>query len=260
MSTNSEADFPVGFAEQKDQIEADTVFYVEWLDNNSEFPGLAFNECPLNGDNWELLRRNEIDDEDHTCIMVEDDSWSKLSKSNLNQLYAAVVEKNAAELQPTKRAIQPLWPNTKTKKTIKVENIEDVYEEDLALDLNDVHKSQYRRAHKLTSRRKLHDLKIVDLHVEGILNLATSHHNKTRVDWVPYQKDLSNFDRTRLETYTDGLLNSNISDRDIAIRYSARFSHNTKRYLYNYFNKRPIQKRSHFPDNEEYSVQARIVG
>ncbi|KAI7866916.1 uncharacterized protein EV154DRAFT_532398 [Mucor mucedo] len=265
MSTHNallqQVDFPVGFAEQKDQIEDDTVFYVEWLDSNSEFPGLSSsnNEKNLNGGNWELLRRKELDDEELTLVPVEDNAWSNLSTRDSHELYATVAEKNAAELQPTKRVIQPLWPNISAKKTVKAENTEDVYEEDLALELNDIHKSQSRRANRMTSRRKLHDIKTVDIYVEGILSLATSHYGKTTVTWVPYEKDLSNFDPTRLETYIDSLTNTNISNKDKAIRYSSKFTHNTKRYAYKYGNQAANSKRPIFPDSGEFPVQSPIV-
>lgn len=255
-------DFPVGFAEQKEQSEDETIFYVEWLDNSSEFPGLTTsNDHNLTGGNWELLQRKEIDDEEHTLVPVEDDAWSKLSTPDSHELYATIAEKDAVELQPSKRAIQPIWPNFNHKKTEKkVAADEDTYEEDLALELNDIHKSQSRRANRMTSRRKLHDIKTVDIYVEGILRLATSHHGKTAVTWVPYEKDLSSFDLSRLDTYIDSLANNSaITNKSQAISYASKFSHNTKRYAYKYNQSVESTKRPLFPDSGEFPVQANIV-
>lgn len=266
MSNNNavlqQEDFPVGFAEQKVQIEDDTVFYVEWLDNSSEFPGLPASNDLTDG-NWELLRRKEIDDDEHTLIPVEDDAWSKLSTPGSHELYANIAEKNAAELQPTKRAIQPLWPNINNKKTVKeVAADEDICQEDLGLELNDIHKSQSRRANRFTNRRQLHDLKTVDIHVDGILRLATSRQGKTDITWVPYEKDLSSVDPSKkktLDTYIDSLANVRVTNKSQALTFSAKFTHNVKRYAFKY-NTGPVEsKRPIFPDNGEFSVHSSIV-
>ncbi|KAI8641237.1 hypothetical protein BD408DRAFT_320285, partial [Parasitella parasitica] len=99
-------DFPIGFAENRSQPEEATNFYVEWLDNSSEFPGLAaaasLSNANLTTGSWELLQRKELNDQDN--IVEEDEgAWSKISTSEQHPLYAQIVEKNAAELQPPKR-------------------------------------------------------------------------------------------------------------------------------------------------------------
>ncbi|GAA5809772.1 hypothetical protein MFLAVUS_003185 [Mucor flavus] len=259
-------DFPVGFAEQKDtnhQMNDDTVFYVEWLDNSSEFPSLsATNETNFTRGTWELLQRKEINGDEHTLTPVEGDAWSKISTPGLNELYVDVAEKNA-ELKPTKRTVQPLWPEMSIKKkTAKEDPVadEDLYQEDLGYELLTNQKTQSRRANRLSSRRQLHDLKTVDIHVEGILKLATTRLGKTNITWVPYVKKQPSVDkeeRLAVEEYFYASINHAITSKPDALRFSSRFSQNVKRSLHNYSvhseSKRPI-----FPDNSEFSVHSHI--
>lgn len=260
-------DFPVGFAEQKDtnhQMNDDTVFYVEWLDNSSEFPSLsATNETNFTGGTWELLQRKEINGDEHTLTPVEGDAWSKLSTPGLNELYVDVAEKNT-ELKPTKRTVQPLWPEMKMKKkTVKETPVsdEDSYQDDLGYELLTNQKTQSRRANRLGNRRHLHDLKTVDIHVEGILKLATTRLGKTNITWVPYEKKTSSSlgreERLAVEEYFNCSMNYAITNKPDALRFTSRFSQNVKRSLHNYSvqneSKRPI-----FPDNSEFSVHSHI--
>lgn len=267
-------DFPVGFAEQKEnhhQIDDNTVFYVEWLDDNAEFPGLSGNTNQNNFTfgNWELLQRKEVNEDEHTLVPVEGDAWSKLTTPETNELYANVTEKNASELQPTKRVIQSLWSNINNKKnnSKKEENDEineDTYQDDLAYDLVDIHKSQSRRANRLSAKRQMHDLKTVDIHVEGILRVATSNTGKTAVTWVPYEKKLPTIENNRkkniLDTYVDNLANVRVTNKAQALTFSAKFTHNVKRYSYKYSTAAFEQpKRPSFPDSGEFSVHSAIV-
>ncbi|KAI8876895.1 hypothetical protein K501DRAFT_161598, partial [Backusella circina FSU 941] len=106
-------DFPIGFAEQinnnnnKDEQQNDTVFYVEWFDNASEFPGLASatTKSDLQGGNWELLQRKEtaMEDDEHIILpLKEDASWSNLNTKKSEKPYAQVAEE-AANLGPIQR-------------------------------------------------------------------------------------------------------------------------------------------------------------
>ncbi|GAA5803671.1 hypothetical protein EDC94DRAFT_610718 [Helicostylum pulchrum] len=263
-------DFPVGFAEHKDtdhQMNDDTVFYVEWLDNSSEFPSLsAPNETNFTRGTWELLQRKEINGEDeHTLIPVEGDAcWSKLSTPGLNELYVDVAEKNA-ELKPTKRTVQPLWSEMSVKKkTVKQGPVtdEDLYQDDLGSELLNNQKTQSRRANRLGSRRQLHDLKTVDIHVEGILKLATTRLGKTNITWVPYEKKQPAMDREErlaVEEYFYASINHVITSKPDALRFSSRFSQNVKRSLHNYSTSNNSEsKRPLFPDNSEFSVHSHI--
>lgn len=281
MSTTStvnlqEEVFPVGFAEHKDnnsQIDDNTVFYVEWLDNSSEFPGLSTsNDSGLNDGNWELLQRKEINDEEHTLVPVEDDAWSKLTTSGTHgELYANVAEKNAAELQPTKRNIQPLWSNISKKEVNNQKDEssttidEDNYQDDLAYDLLDIHKSQSRRASRMTRRRQMHDLKTVEFHVEGVLRLATTRTGLTDVTWVPYEKNAKILEehskKNVVHTYDHFTLDnwSKLTNKSQALTYTAKFTHNVKRYTYQYNTTTVDHKRPVFPDNSEFSVHSAIV-
>ncbi|CAO3644066.1 unnamed protein product [Mucor hiemalis] len=266
-------DFPVGFAEQTDNYSPtndDTIFYVEWLDNGSEFPSLTStaNESNLTAGNWELLQRKEINDGDHTLIPVEDDAWSKLTTPGTTQeLYSHITEKNASELQPAKRDIQPLWSNISIKKPAKKEEDneidEETYQDDLSYELRNVQKSQSTRANRLTNKRKIHDLKTVDIHVEGIFRLATSNLGKTEVTWVPYEKKLPTIEqrknKTILDTYVDNLANFRVSNKAQALTFSARFTHNVKRYTYKYGAGPSESKRPVFPDIPEFSIHSAIV-
>lgn len=267
-------DFPVGYAEQTEkyhQIDDNTTFYVEWLDDNAEFPGLSNNNNNKNltSGNWELLQRKECNEEEHTLVPVEDDAWSKLTTPGTNELYANVTEKNAAELQPTKRTIQPLWSNINKKQPSKKEeeNKEDIdedsYQDNLSYDLIDTQKSQSRRANRLSSKRQMHDLKTVDIHVEGILRLATSKLGKTAVTWVPYEKKLPTIDnysnKNILDTYVDNLANVRVTNKAQALTFSAKFTHNVKRYSYKYSTAPAEPKRAVFPDTSEFSVHSAIV-
>jgi hypothetical protein len=190
MSSLQQVDFPIAFAEAKDdyqQIDDNTVFYVEWLNNSSEFPGLEMpTNTDLDGSNWELLERKEtIEDkeEDHTVVLIED-TWSKIISSKDRPLYADMVEKNAAKLQPTKRTLQPLWSTVQLQNKPQenaTEIDEDLYEDgDLGAQLLIDYKSQSRGAHRLLRRHNLHVWRITDYFVPGILRLTT-----TTKGWMP---------------------------------------------------------------------------
>jgi hypothetical protein len=267
-------EFPVGFAEHKDnyyQIDDNTVFYVEWLDNSSEFPGLSSpNESNLTDGNWELLQRKEVNDEEHSLIPVEDDAWSKLTAPGGEELYANVAEKNAAELQPTKRNIQPLWSNiTKKRATNKKDEEvttidEDVYQDDLAYEILDAHKAQSRRANRMTRKRQVHDLKTVEFHVEGVLRLATSNNGVTDATWVPYENNVKTLDehskKNVVDTYVHALSAfSKLTNKSQALTYTAKFTHNVKRYTYKCSSATVDPKRPVFPDNSEFSVHSAII-
>ncbi|CAO3637291.1 unnamed protein product [Mucor fragilis] len=252
-----EQDFPIGFAENRDQLGETTEYYVEWLDNSAEFPGLAaastLNNANLTGGNWELLQRKELNDEDN--IVEEDDegTWSKINTLDQHPLYAQVTEKNAAELQPAKRQIQPLWPvqaaRAKPATDDKQDAIdEDTYQDDLGAELIDIHKAQSRRANRMGKLRKYHDLKTIDLHVQGVFRVAYSPKGATNVVWLPY-------DTSDPNAISQHIFNMNADPRAQALRYASRFSHNFKKFAC----KTNHSKHPSFPDNGEYSVHSAIV-
>jgi hypothetical protein len=257
MSALQQETFPVAFAETKDhcqQINDSTVFYVEWLDNSSEFPGLATpTNTNLTGGNWELLQRKEIvednEQENHTIEPVED-SWSKIISAEDHPLYADMVEKNAAELQPTKRIIKPLWSNDQIKRKSQEDiteknNDDDLYEEDLGAELFDDLKSQSRRSNQLSRRRQLHTLKVTDYHVQGILRVAT-----TTKGWIHPPITPEGIS----QGYTFQLLvrEAGIVTEAQAKRYNSRHSHNHRRYTWDYYNSN--NKFRSVNDYSEFSV------
>ncbi|KAI9362863.1 hypothetical protein BD770DRAFT_381952 [Pilaira anomala] len=264
-----EEDFPVGFAEIKetsDEVNDDTVFYVEWFDNNSEFPSLSTtNDHNLTGGAWELLQRKEMNEEEdeHTLVPVEGDAcWSKLSTPGSKELYANVAEKHA-ELKPTKRIIQPLWPNIDIKKKEQPKTQVDLEEDqpDLGDELITYRKLQSRRSNRMASRRKLHDLRTVDIHVEGIVRLATTRFGNTNITWVPYEKKPSCLDieeQMMISKYFDIFDNSKILSKPAVLRYSSRFTHNVKEYAYKY-TQRPAFRQAMVPDNCEFSALSKIT-
>lgn len=262
---NQQEDFPVGFAEIKetsDQVNDDTVFYVEWFDNNSEFPSLSTtNDHNLTGGSWELLQRKEMNEDEHTLVPVEGDAWSKLSTPGSKELYADVAEKHA-DLKPTKRTIQSLWPNIdlKKKEQPKPKDLEED-QPDLGDELITNRKFQSRRSNRMTNRRKLHDLRTVDIHVEGIVRLATTRFGNTNITWVPYEKKPSCLDieeQKIISEYFDIFDNSKILSKPAVLRYSSRFSHNVKEYAYKY-TQRPAYRQAMVPDNCEFSALAKIT-
>lgn len=234
-----EQDFPVAFAETTDQIQPiddSTVFYVEWLDNSSEFPGLSTaTNTNLAGGNWELLQRKEtIGDEDaaHTVVPVED-SWSKIASTEDHPLYAAMVEKNAAELQPTKRILQPLWPNVQLKKESQEDaqgGGDDENNVDLGSELLDDVKSQSRRSNRLSRRRNLHYLKVIDYHVEGILRIATTS-SKAR---DPCGMPEGFVHQCNLQITVNR--NRTVSTEGEAKRYASRCSHQVRKHTCSWLN------------------------
>jgi hypothetical protein len=242
MPALQQEDFPVAFAETRDycqQTDDDsTVFYVEWLDNSSEFPGLATpTNTNLTGGNWELLQRKEVipEETDHAVVPVED-SWSKIIRAEEHPLYADMVEKNAAELQPKKRVVQPLWPNVQlsNKKsqedtTEKIDS-EELYEQDLGTELYDDLKSQSRRSNYLSRRRNLHTLTVTDYHVQGILRIATRTKGWISAPVPEGVVDYSAFLTVKMDRTTT---------EAEAKRYNSRHSHNRKRYTWRLDRKKP---------------------
>lgn len=175
-----QADFPIGFAENREE-QTSTAYYVEWLENSSEFPDLITTNTDLSGGNWELLQKKEIDHEDHTLVPL-DDAWAKISSLEEDKhSYVEIAEKNANELKPSKRSIQPLWPHHPVKRQPAMNNeqqedyYDDLYQD---IDLFNAHKSQSKNANRSRHLRKMHNLRTTDHYVQGILRLATSHgHN-----------------------------------------------------------------------------------
>ncbi|KAI8075951.1 uncharacterized protein B0P05DRAFT_547071 [Gilbertella persicaria] len=258
MSPLFEQDFPIGFAETKTDNN-NTEFYVEWLDNSTEFPGLTTNNTNLDGGNWEILRRKEIQEVDEEQTLEEDGDWSKINHDQ--PLYAQVAEKNA-ELQPTKRAIQPLWTHSSQKTKVKKEKTEEPEDEEyLAYELNDAHKSQSRRASRLAHLNKLHDLKTVNIHMEGVFRLATSK-NGTTADlvWTPVDKENTNFSLLN-SLQAEHLKELRVTNKAQALSFFARYSHNTKKYnaVHAGVPSTSHSKQPLFPDNGEYSVHAPII-
>lgn len=186
-----QADFSIGFAENRDFDSSEkTVHYTEWLNNSVEFPDLASttSNTDLSGGNWELLQKKEIDHEDHKLVSLEEEeeTWARISSFEEDKhSYVEMAEKNAAELKPSKRTVQPLWPEYYRGVQLKKNTSDDtnyydeLYDDNLDIDLFNVHKSQGKHANRTRHLRKMHTLRTTDNYVQGILGLATSHGNNT---------------------------------------------------------------------------------
>jgi hypothetical protein len=182
MFSLQKVDFPVAFSETKyytQQINDNIVFHVKWLDDNLQFPGLASStDTDLDGGNWELLERREIteDREEDYAIVFTEDAWSNIINIKDRPSYADIVQKDAAKLQSTKRALELFWPNVQRQKKPK----EDITEKDgndegdLGTKLLVDYKSQSRAAHRLLRRQNIHKWMITDYYMPGILRLATT--------------------------------------------------------------------------------------
>lgn len=174
-------DFPVGYAEVTEHGDSDTVYYVEWLDNGSEFPDLTGGSNKKHQNNvdptWELLEHHELDHEDLTLV-ADEDNWSKINAFNKHS-YVEVAEKNADELKPTKRALQPLWPPI--PKTAEASTDEsNTSEDEDCLDCYSYHKSQSKTANRSSHLRRLRQLKLADNQFPaGFYQLATSKDGPT---------------------------------------------------------------------------------
>ncbi|CEP10587.1 hypothetical protein [Parasitella parasitica] len=256
-----EQDFPIGFAEDRSQPEEDsTDFYVEWLDNTSEFPGLSaaasLSSANLTAGSWELLQRKELNEEDN-LVEEDDGAWSKINTSQEHPLYAQIVEKNATELQPTKRNVQPLWSNTHKSKAKAQNAIEDLdnNQDDLGTELLGIHKSQSRRANRMTRRRNYHDLRVLDFRVDGVFRMATTR-NGTDITWLPSSDCDQNLVISNLGCT---LFNLDINTRPEALRYAARYKHNVQKFSYKILKSSTSSKHPLFPDGREYSVHSAIV-
>lgn len=255
MSTiQHKQDFPIAFAEEKVDSSPNntTEFYVERLENSEEFPGLssvAINDHNLTTGNWELLQRKDIFDEDDIHILVpaeEEEEWSTLNAIEKEELYSKIIEKNAQELQPKQYAVQPLWKNEKAKIGTKASNAitddeDENYEDDLGAELIDVQKSQSRRANKLSSRRRTHDLKTVDVYVKGIYKIATQ-------DGVELPAEAYREIRHRSAV--------NRSDKVNALVLCSRYSHNFKKRTFKYL---AVNTKKSTQETSEYSVHSKII-
>lgn len=265
-TTAQQQEFPIAFAEQIDNNnQPSSQFYVEWLENSSEFPGLAssatINDLSLSGGNWELLQRKEAIDDDgqHVLIPVEeddDDEWSKLNTTaEKEELYSEVIEKNAADLQPKTYTVQPLWTRDKItsakdkeaadgqeeeiQEDDHDENYED-YEDNLGAELVDSVKSQSRRTNRLSNRRKIHDLKVVDTFAKGIHKMATSR-------------------GVQPACKADGMVtthkNMGRSDKANALVMCSKYAHNMKTHAHKYI---PHKKQDLKAEIEEYVAQCDV--
>ncbi|KAI9362862.1 hypothetical protein BD770DRAFT_440799 [Pilaira anomala] len=191
MTSSIQQDFPIAFAEQvNNHSSSDVEIYVEWLDNSIEFPTLlsssAVHATQLDGDNWELLQRKEVtEDDENRHILVpleEDDEWLNTEFEKKEVLYSEVTEKNAAELQPKQRTVvTSVWVNKDKWKDVSTiqkeeENDDDDYEDDEDdIDLLEVSKSNSRRANRLSRLRRFRGLKTVDNNYgEGYYKVMTT--------------------------------------------------------------------------------------
>lgn len=255
-------DFPICFAEFNPQLDESSEFYVEWLDNNEEFPSLS-NMNNLNGGSWEVLQRKELNDNESFNVVPAEEDWSTLIQNDGQKPYAKIAE-YAACLQPLKRPVKPLWPerSSNIKKNISAAALEDedkdilfdtssMYQDNLGEELKSSQKGRSRKAARYSKNRKLHDLRTIDIHIDGILSIATSREGTTTTTWKP--------NRNVEVSYEAGILTAvDFFTKAQALAFSSRFSHNFKRFSFKYVTGKMDQKRG-FYDNTESSIYEPII-
>lgn len=250
-------DFPVAFAEQVQDPSASTEFYIDWLEDSAEFPVLssaaAINDGSYTSGNWELLQRKDILEEEGLHVLVpaeEEEEWSKLNAIEKEELYSKIIEKNAQELQPKQYTITSPWSNI-VKESHAVTDDEDenyVDEEDnLGAELIDTKKSQSRRASRLSNRRKIHDLKAVDIYVRGIYSVATQKGSQS--NFVGSGDVIG-----RRDVITNYTLRS---DKGNALAMCSQFSHNMKKRTFKYLGS--SNKKISQSEISEYNVHSKII-
>ncbi|KAI8385807.1 hypothetical protein BD560DRAFT_384421 [Blakeslea trispora] len=228
MLTTTIQEYPVSFAEAI-QSSQDTPFYVEWLDNSSEFPGLATTTTTLDKESWELLRRKELQ-ETELQPMEEVGDWTKIGSQP--SLYADIAQKNATKplslhhvrsVKP-KTDIQPK-KQEEEKEEDKVEVVSDELNADLLLD----RKAYSRRANILGRKRQKHDMEIVRLNMEVVFRLATSKNGTLKVNCysqgihAPPSSLLSGIQESYLKEFR-------VNTKAQALSFAAKYKHNTKKY------------------------------
>ncbi|KAI8993368.1 hypothetical protein BDB01DRAFT_715895, partial [Pilobolus umbonatus] len=71
-----EQDFPICYAEEVNHNNSDMIYYIDWLDDNSQFPSLSApsnSKSTLDEGNWELMLRKEMDEDEFIVDLGEDD-------------------------------------------------------------------------------------------------------------------------------------------------------------------------------------------
>ncbi|CAO3644070.1 unnamed protein product [Mucor hiemalis] len=247
-------EFPVAFAEQVQDPSASTEFYIDWLEDSVEFPVLsssaAINDGNYTSGNWELLQRKDIFEEEGLHVLVpaeEEEEWSKLNAIEKEELYSKIIEKNAQELQPKQYTITPLWSNITKESHVVADDEDEEYvdendDNNLGVELIDTKKSQSRRTSRLSNRRKIHDLKAVDIHVRGIYSIATQKRG---------QSSSSGDNVIGFGGY------ANRSDKANALALCSQYSHSMKKRTFKYLgssNKKISQN-----EISEYNVHSKIT-
>ncbi|KAI8644100.1 hypothetical protein BD408DRAFT_413722 [Parasitella parasitica] len=250
--------FPIGFAENRCLLEEAVEFYVEWLDDALQFPDLpaasSLKSKDLAGGGWELIQRKELNNQ--PCIVQEDEgAWAKIYTSEQHSLYSQVAVKNADRLWPTKRTIRPLWPIHVAECEKKQNAIDkDKYQDNLGAELIDTYKSQSRRSNRMARLSQYHNLRTIDIHVEGVFRVATSRKGAIDVTWIPYDPSIPNV------IVSHHIMHFNEHPKANMLRYVTKFKHNFKRYaLVNARSSSSTKYRLAFPDAGEYSVHSSII-
>jgi hypothetical protein len=181
---SNQVDFPVGFSETTTQNndQDGAVFYVEWLDNNEEFPDLFTK--PAEVATWELLEPNE---KEEFTLVQETNDWSKINAFDLHT-YLDIAEKNAETLVPLKRTIHPLWSNQKCSHEDPVNKNDGddtmLYSDDDDLTtLYQAYKSQKKLAMRASHLSLTRNLRLYDniMH-RGIYQSATTENADENVE------------------------------------------------------------------------------
>lgn len=264
--TSIQQDFPIAFAEQvNNHPSSDVEIYVEWLDNSTEFPTLlsssAVHATQLDGDNWELLQRKEIteDDEDRHILvpLEEDDEWLN-TEFEKEVLYSEVTEKNAAELQPKQRTVTSVWVNKDKWKDVLTKEEEDDdndYEDDEDnIDLLELSISNSRRANRLSRLRHFRGLKTVDNNYgEGYYKVMTTKGLMKSPAAAATGTEINGKVRTR-----GGDHHGARSDKKNVLGLcSSKYNHHKmNKYTFKYLHAVP---KASTKDNSEFSVHSDII-
>jgi hypothetical protein len=175
---------------------------------------------------WEVLEKTEIHNENLTLV-PENDDWSKINAFDTHS-YLDVAEKNADELKPSKRTVQPLWSSQdKTEKDGDNNDGDgDADDEFDPTTLYEAHKSQRKLAIRSSHLSKLETLKTFDTIIPGMYEMGTS---KTEPEFYPQEKGADiywNFKSKKSALITAARMNNFIrrwpgpTDREIENRRS----------------------------------------
>lgn len=205
LTINYLVDFPVGFAEAiQTQLNKEEEYYVEWFDDDSEFPTLMASAASMNEANWEVLEKVNQDDEENT--------WSKVNKFDVES-YVDVAEKDSDDLKPKKREVKPLWKSEEKKEKTSNDDISGDLDSDI-IALYFEQKARSKNARRSGHLSKLENLRTVDCHYfKGVYDMGTAK-SKEQQDKLAAMDSQHGFFTWRNKNYALRRAAKNIQTKD----------------------------------------------